>query len=119
MEFDVKGEVDRYFNERGIGGLSGIKGEVDRFLKGHGMGGLSEIGKAIERAVTEGRVREGPFETAEWALYEGYWLIANDLTQNRKVCALIWLACAELSVPLALRERLAQKVEREIESNAK
>jgi hypothetical protein len=119
MIFDVNGEVDRYLRERGIGGLSGVRDEVDRYLRERGISGLSEIGKTLERAVAEGRVREGPFESAEWALHEGYWLIAEDLTPKRKQYALIWLACAELGVPLALRERFAQEAEREIGSNTK
>lgn len=94
--------------------LVGAKAEVDQFLRDQGLEGLPAIARTIRRALREERVRVGPLKTAYYTIYEGYWLIAEDLTDEQKRDALTWLACSELGVPRELRERLIEQQQAEL-----
>ncbi|MHC4397097.1 MAG: hypothetical protein ACYS1A_15770 [Planctomycetota bacterium] len=77
-------------------------------MRARGIGGLCAIGDTISKAVREQRVRVGPLKTAYYVLHDGYWLIADDLSDIEKSGALIWLACAELKIPKDLSENLVE-----------
>jgi len=94
------------------------KQQVEDFLRSKGFCDLRIIGDIIRQRIREGRVRIGPLKTGYYVVVQGYWLIANDLHENDQQDALSWLACAELGVPLDLRERFIAEVGPEIRNNS-
>ena len=77
---------------------------------------FSAIGETIKKALNEKRVRTGPLKTAYYTLHNGYWIIADDISDEEKQDALTWLACAELGVPKELRDRLIEEIRSDLRS---